>query len=90
MLQNLQQWNAEAAKEAAYVADGYEYVTSLNKATKYAHIVLVRVREMSDTWSEHRDARLVPDANGKPYAVLPKGKRTQGYRIGERRVLVKR
>src|SRR5213595_936133 len=35
MLQGLERWNAEHAKEDALVADGYEYVTDLVSGRKY-------------------------------------------------------
>lgn len=88
MLQQLEGWNAENAKEAALVADGYEYVTELAVTQKFAHIVLVRTRDMGEGWAEYRDARLVP-RDGKPWAILPKGKRVNGYSVSDRKVMVK-
>lgn len=88
LLQNLERWNAEQANEAALIADGYEYVTELASMRKYSHIVLIRTREMGLGWVDYRNARLVP-REGKPWAILPKGKRTNGYSVSDRKVLAK-
>jgi hypothetical protein len=87
MLQKLEQWNAEQAREQALLDSGYVYVTELEAVTRYKHVVLVRSRDMGDGWADWADARLVP-RDGRPWAVLPKGRRTNGYSIYDRRVLV--
>jgi hypothetical protein len=46
---------------------------------------------MGGEWQEFRDCRLViKDEAGHPGYVLPKGKRTQGYLISDRRVLARK
>lgn len=88
MLQGLERWNTERARVAALLASGYSELTELDTMTRYSHIVLVRVRDMGEPWADYHDARLVPK-DGQPYAILPKGKRTNGYSVSGRRVLVR-
>lgn len=71
---------------------GYLEVTTLAARTRFEHIVVYQPGYYSGGTgliSEYRDARLVPDASGKPHAILPKGKRTNGYQASSGLVLVK-
>jgi hypothetical protein len=90
MLQGLKRKREQEARIAELLADGYEHIDTLDQRTRFAHIVLYPTRRMGGEWAEYRDARLVPDANDQPRAVLPKGKRTNGYSVNGRRVLARR
>lgn len=87
LLQGLERQRAQDAKVAELLARGYERVETLDGVRRFAHVVLYPTRRGGGEWAEYRQARLVP-RNGGPYAVLPKGKRTNGYSIGDRAVLV--
>jgi hypothetical protein len=87
LLQGLERVKAEEAMVAQLLADGYEYVTELDGPRKYRHVVLLRTRRMGEGTIDIRDGRLLPDSDGQPHMVLPKGKRTNGYRVSDRRVL---
>jgi hypothetical protein len=90
LLQGLKSHNEQQAREAALVAQGYEYVASVTGVQRYAHICLCPVGRMGGDWSEFQDARLIGHADGEPRAVIPKGKRTNGNLVSGRRVLALR
>jgi hypothetical protein len=80
----------------ARLADGYERIESVDKITKFSHVVHFGFYSGGTGWQEWADARLVPQDNpsqaavtGGIKAVLPKGKRTNGLWI-HGKVLVKR
>jgi hypothetical protein len=70
------------------LANGYRFVDQLDATTRFAHVVLVPTHRHQGAMSTFRDARVVP-RDGRLFAVLPKGKRTNGILINERRVLVR-
>lgn len=78
------------AKVEAKLAEGYELIEGLDTPapTKFAGIVLFPTGNMSGEYSEYVDARLID--TGTSQYVIPKGKRTHGYMVGGRKVLVKR
>lgn len=87
LLQGLEAQRRQDDRVAALLDDGYEHLSRLEETRKYAHVVLYPTTRMGGAWAEYRDARLV--ANGsRPYAVLPKGKRTNGHLVAGRAVLV--
>lgn len=89
LLQGLERKTAEDAKVTALLAEGYTHVDELpaRSAQRYRHIVLYPSRRMGGSWAEYHDARLI-ERDGKPHGILPKGKRTRGYAVGDRHVLV--
>lgn len=86
LLQGLERQLKQDAKVVDLLAQGYEYVDSLDATTKFEQIVLVPQGRMGGQFSQFEQARLTAQ-DGKPYGVLPKGKRSQGHLIGQRRVL---
>lgn len=78
------------AKVEAKLAEGYELIDGLPtpEPTKFAGIVLFPTGNMRGEYREFTDARLID--TGTSMYVLPKGKRTNGYLVSGRRVLVKR
>jgi hypothetical protein len=90
MLQGLKDRNEQDAREAALVAQGYEYVASVTGVQRFAHICLCPTGRMNGDWAEFREARLIGYDSGEPRAIIPKGKRTHGALISGRRVLALR
>jgi hypothetical protein len=91
MLQTLFRWWEQEAKIIDLLANGYEHVETLSGTERFAHVVLYPTRNMGGEWQEFRDCRLViKDEAGHPGYVLPKGKRTHGYLISDRRVLARK
>jgi hypothetical protein len=88
LLQGLYRQREMDARIAGWLADGYRSLTSVDKVTRFARVILYRA-DRSGTWHEYEDARLVPEAKpqqaeatGRISALLPKGKRTNGVRVG--------
>ena len=89
LLQRLDREREQELRVARLLLDGYTDVDALDKDTRYSHIVIfTHGRTFKGEWQEWREARLTP-RDGRPYAVIPKGKRTHGHLISGRRVLVK-
>lgn len=87
LLQALERARKESARIAELLEAGYVYVTELTETHRYGHVVLTPTRHMGATWAEFHDVRVVPNGN-RPYALLPKGKRTNGWLVEGRNVLV--
>lgn len=97
LLQGLERKRREDERVEALLADGYEFIEALDETTRFANVVLVPTGRMNGSWAEYAGARVVPTthdaqvkATGALWAVLPKGKRTNGHYINGRKVLVKR
>jgi hypothetical protein len=90
LLQGLERQNKQDAKVAALLADGYEWIDTIDKTTRFAHIVFVPQGRMGGEWREYTDARLgiFPGSHNSLF-VIPKGRRTNGYLASGRRVLAK-
>lgn len=91
LLQGLERHRREQQKIAALLADGYEpvQITARTATLRYEHIVLYsQPGAMDGGWQEHYQARLLI-RYGMPHAVLPKRKRTTGYLVNGRNILVK-
>lgn len=89
LLQGLEHAREEAARVASLIQTGYVYVTHLDAVRRFSHIALVPTRRMGEPWAEFHDARLVSSVvTFEPHAVIPKGKRTNGFPVGSRAVLV--
>jgi len=89
LLQGLDRVRTQAARVAELVQAGYVHVTEATHTHRYGHIVLYSPNRNGGTWEEFRNARLIPSRTGsKPYAVLPKGKRANGWLVSGRNVLV--
>ena len=85
----LRAWEQEA-KITDLLAEGYECLEALDDEERFANVVLHPTRHrMGGEWAEYESARVVPE-DGRPHGVLPKGKRTRGYLVAGRRVLVRR
>lgn len=89
LLQGLERQRQLDVRIAQRLADGHEWIDALDTTVKCHHVALVPTGHMGGEWATYNDARIVPD-DGKPYAVLPKGKRTNGHAILGRRVLALR
>jgi hypothetical protein len=88
LLQGLERARRQAETVELLIADDCEWLDALDREARYALVVLVPTRRMGGEWQEFEDARIVP-RDGKPYGVLPKGARTRGTLIMDRKVLVK-
>jgi len=88
LLQGLEAQRRQDERVAQLVAAGYEHLTQLSETRKYSHVVLYPRSRMGGAWAEYRDARLVTNGS-RPYAVLPKGRRTNGHLVSGRAVLVR-
>lgn len=86
MLQTLRDLDALAVKVAAFLADGGEHVETLTE-TRRGTVVCYGFYMGGTGWTEYHDARLLA-RNGKPYAILPKGKRTNGHLV-QGRVMIR-
>jgi hypothetical protein len=89
LLQGLRRERIQDAKVAALIEAGYQHVDELGAVEKFDHVVLYPTRRTGGSWAEFREARIVPDDNGKPRGVLPKGKRTHGMLVSGRAVLAR-
>jgi hypothetical protein len=88
LLQGLRRKRIMEARVRELEADGYRDVETLDDLTRCEGVALVPTRRMGGEFVEYQDVRLVP-RDGRPYGVLPKGKRTRGYAVNGRRVLAK-
>ena len=87
LLQGLRHSREQQAKVEAMLGAGYNWIDNApHDPVRYAALALVPTGRMSGTLDVHHDARLI-GRNGKPHAIIPKGKRTTGYLVNERRVL---
>lgn len=86
LLQTLRDLDLLEAKVAAFLAEGGEHVETLTE-TRRGTVVCYGFYMGGTGWREYPEARLVA-RNGKPYAILPKGKRTNGYQV-EGRVMIR-
>lgn len=86
-------YSIEAEQRAmAQLRTELEPLTELAETQKFSRIVAYEAGHYvggTGRRQSFEDARIVP-RDGKPYVVLPKGKRTKGYRIAGAEVLVKR
>lgn len=90
LLQNLYDIEAEARAMSA-LREEMQPLTELSKTTKFAKIVVYQSNHFvggTGTRKSFEHARVVPK-NGRPYVILPKGKRTHGYLIAGYEVLVR-
>lgn len=80
------------AKVEAKLGEGYEPIAHIDGITKFRGVVLYPTRNMGGEYAHYEDARLVNDrADGENIAYLvPKGRRTRGYLVMGRKVLVLR
>ena len=79
LLQKMYDLDALALKVEEFLASGGEHVTEMTETLR-GTIVVYGFYMGGTGWSEHREARLLA-RNGKPYAILPKGKRTNGHSV---------
>lgn len=85
LLQSLRHLREHQAKVLRLIAEGYTPLESLDVQTRFASIA--NVSDSGQSINVYDDARLVP-RDGRPSVILPKGKRTHGFRVGSR-VLVR-
>jgi hypothetical protein len=97
LLQGLYRKRENAARIEAALRDGCEPIASIERITKFSRVIVYddQNRMRGPIWQEWESARLIPETNpnhnpGEICAVLPKGKRSSGYRVNGRKVLVKR
>lgn len=91
IMQGVRHLNEEHARVAKLRAEGLAPIDNLPARKRFARIALYRPGSYTNGTGElsvYEDARLVPDDQGRPYAVLPKGKRTRGYLVQNAQVLV--
>lgn len=99
LLQGLEHQDRQGEKVAALLADGYRWLDELAETQRFTHICLVPTRRNGGEWAEYHDARVVPcsvawpNGAGKrtpnaPGVILPKGRRSHGYMVNDRRLLV--
>lgn len=87
MLKGLEELNKQNARIAELIAAGFQYITTLDKVSKFRRVVLYPTNRMGGEWAEFEDARVIPYEDGAPRALLPKGKRTNGHLVSGRAVL---
>lgn len=87
-------WEIEA-RVLDLLAKGYRHITYLDEIKRFQHVVLYPTDRHQGEWAEYEGARLLPETNerqtevtGRIRGVLPKGKRTRGYLVNGRNVLV--
>ena len=86
MLQNLKRLDELAIRVAEFEASGGRHVTELDETVR-GTVVFYGFYMGGTGWQEYHDARLLA-RGGRPYAVLPKGKRTNGHLV-QGRVMVR-
>jgi hypothetical protein len=89
MLQGLYRAWEQEAQTLTLLAQGYEWLDELDATERFRHVVLCPTDRMGGEWREYRDARVTAEG-GRPCGILPKGKRTHGFLVSGRRVLVAR
>jgi hypothetical protein len=82
LLQTLRRLDQLAVQIEEFLADGGEEVTTLDKVRR-GTVVHVGFYMGGTGWTQWDEARLLP-RDGKPYAVIPKGKRTHGHTLTHR------
>jgi hypothetical protein len=92
LLQRLYRAKNVEAQIAAAIEEGHKPIERVDGPTKFASIIVYD----REGWQQFHEARLVPEQNpvqaeytGQLAGVLPKGKRTRGYRIEGKKVLAK-
>lgn len=81
----------EEAFEIARVREDHAELETLAETTRYASVVIYEPSHYVGGTGRIRrfeDARVIP-RDGKPYGVLPKGRRTNGAAVGSGKVLVR-
>lgn len=87
LLQTLKRLDELHNKVEAFLADGGERVDSLDQ-TRRGTVVHYGFYMGGTGWNEWHQARLLP-RDGKPFAVLPKGRRTNGHYVAGGHVLIR-
>ena len=90
LLQTLAHLEHEYAAIEA-IREDHQALTSLDDTTRYASVVIYRPDHFAGGTGRidrFTSARVVP-RDGRPFAVLPKGRRTNGCAIGSGTVLVR-
>jgi hypothetical protein len=90
LLQGLARIEAEAVEVAQLRAEGFRELSDLDETRRYPRVVVWREGYYvggSGRLDRFEDARVVP-REGRPFAILPKGKRTRGHGVGSGVVLV--
>jgi hypothetical protein len=68
-------------------------LTKLDAPTKFSRVVVYKAGHFvggTGSFMSLDEARVIPNKDGRPLAVLPKGKRVNGYRVEGAEVLVSR
>lgn len=90
MLQTLKRLQAIETLVDEYLANGFTMIETLAETTRFATIVNYGFYVGGTGWKEWHEARLVPhEKTHRPFAVLPKGRRTRGPLISGGKVLAK-
>lgn len=80
-MQNLLDITREQQRIAALRAEGYREIQSLHARARFDRVVVYRAGHFvgGTGWiATYDNARVIPDAEGRPYALLEKGKRING------------
>lgn len=89
LLQRTRHRRHDEARVAEYVAEGFEPLPPMDPHGVVRGDVLM-VDSNGSPGLVYRSARVLANGDGNPYAVLPKGKRTNGYSTFGHKVMVKR
>lgn len=90
LLQSLLDITREQQCIAALKAEGYREIQSLPARVRFDRVVVYRAGHFvgGTGWiATYDNVRIIPDAEGKPYALLEKGKKTNGRLLGGCQVL---
>lgn len=77
-MQRMRDDKAMHAQVDAFVAEGAEPIGKLDGPTRYSKVMCYGFYSGGGGVQTFEDVRVVPNADGTPYAVLEKGKRTNG------------
>lgn len=92
MLQCMHAIREENRNLERLLADGYKNVVSLPIQKRFASIVVYHAGHFTGGTGYTQyftNARIIPDAEGKPRMLMEKGKRRYGHPLAGRRVLVR-
>lgn len=92
LLQSLRRQRVVEAQTEAFLAAGGELLdpATLTVTTRFTEVAYYGFKKNCTGWATWTDARIVPADGARPLALLPKGKRSNGFRLDAGKVLVRR